>query len=219
MKVVARGVAESPLTEPRNTNTTGTKSPEMVTRESHQMPLQCWLDYCSKLKLVRLRNSEAAQCPCSLLMDLLDLLPDFHAQTSGRCQIWRYVHMLIPCRLAVDFQCEEVDVHNWVKCSCQWALLWLLHVRIHPKHGNEDNDDESMHYAAIPTKDLQLQNLAPLLSFSWVLIFQTKYLDIAGLISFTFNIYMGTIWTEATAAQKSHQNSGVLNVPDCQMAV
>ena len=54
MKVVARGVAESPLTEPRNTNTTGTKSPEMVTRESHQIPLQCWLDYCSKLKLVRL---------------------------------------------------------------------------------------------------------------------------------------------------------------------
>ena len=93
MKVVARGVAESPLTEPRNTNTTGTKSPEMVTRESHQMPLQCWLDYCSKLKLVRLRNSEAAQCPCSPFVDLLGLLPDFHAQTSARCKIRRYVHI------------------------------------------------------------------------------------------------------------------------------
>ena len=102
MKVVARGVAESPLTEPRNTNTTGTKSPEMVTRESHQIPLQCWLDYCSKLKLVRLRNSEAAQCPCSLLMDLLDLLPDFHV----RLPVVRFTDMVM------DFQCEEVDVHN-----------------------------------------------------------------------------------------------------------
>ena len=187
MKVVARGVAESPLTEPRNTNTTGTKSPEMVTRESHQMPLQCWLDYCSKLKLVCLWNSEAAQCPCSPFVDLLGLLPDFHAQTSAPLpnpQICSY--MLTPCRLAVDFQqCEEMDVHNWVKCSCQ---LWLLHGRIHLKHRNEDNDDESMHYAAIPIKDRKLQKLAPLLLFSWVIVFQTKYLDIAGLISFTFNI-------------------------------
>ena len=67
-------------------------------------------------------------------------------------------YMLTPCRFAVDFQqCEEMDVHNWVKCSCQ---LWLLHGRIHLKHRNEDNDDESMHYTAIPIKDRKLQKLA-----------------------------------------------------------
>ena len=110
-------------------------------------------------------------------------------------------YMLTPCRLAVDFQqCEEMDVHNWVKCSCQ---LWLLHGRIHLKHRNEDNDDESMHYAAIPIKDRKLQKLAPLLLFSWVFVFQTKYLDITGLISFTFNIY---IWGPVEQGQLLPKN-------------
>ena len=135
----------------------------------------------------KFRSSAVPLFPINGLIGLIAWLSCTNVWPLPNLEICSYVNTL-SLGGGLPVQCEEVDVHNWVKCSCQWALLWLLHVRIHPKHGNEDNDDESMHYAAIPIKDRQLQNLAPLLSFSWVLIFQTKYLDIAGLISFTFNI-------------------------------